>query len=201
MVTQTGKDTSANGTSATSRGHRVRLRLVFWALFIAFGAVTARLVQLQAFPDDVYTREEGFHQGTIPLDMPRGDIYDHNGRLLATDGQALTLVADPSAVEAPEPLARELAELLELPEEEVFASLTKSDKNGEPLKYYRIKRHLSAEHIERLEHFPGMANPGLRLEKEPVRIYPDKTLASHVLGFVNMSDRAASRWSMTANSV
>lgn len=185
MVTQTGKDAGANGTSATSRGHRIRLRLVFWVLFIAFGAVTARLVQLQAFPDDVYTREEGFHQGTIPLDMPRGDIYDHNGRLLATDGQALTLVADPSAVEAPQPLARELAELLELPEEEVFAGLTKTDTNGKPLKYYRIKRHLSGEHLDRLKHFPGMAHPGLRLEKEPVRIYPDKTLAAHVLGFVN----------------
>jgi len=174
-----------NGPSAIVRSHRIRLRLVFWGLFMVFGAITLRLVQLQAFPDAVYTREEGFHEGTIPLEMPRGDIYDRNGRLLATDGQTLSLVADPSTVEEPQRLARELAELLELPEDQVFACLTKRGDDGKPRKYYRIKRRLSAEHLKRLKHFPGMASPGLRLEKEPVRVYPDKTLAAHVLGFVN----------------
>ncbi|MFO7973052.1 MAG: penicillin-binding protein [Candidatus Hydrogenedentota bacterium] len=185
MTTRQEKGKATNNASAMSRSHRIRLRIVFWGLFLAFGAITGRLVQLQALPDDVYTREEGFHEGTIPLEMPRGDIYDRNGRLLATDGQAFSLVADPSRVKAPKTLARELGELLELPEDEVLACLTKCGESGKPLKYYRIKRHLSAEHLGRLKHFSGMANPGLRLEKEPLRVYPDKTLAAHVLGFVN----------------
>ncbi|HQM48300.1 MAG TPA: penicillin-binding protein [Candidatus Hydrogenedentes bacterium] len=181
-----GARVNGSGAATSSvRRHRIRLRLVYWGLLASFAAVTARLVQLQAFPDDVYTREEGFHEGTVPLLIPRGDIYDRNGRLLATDRQAVSLVSDPFRVEAPEELARGLSELLESPEDEVLVRLTKRDEKGHPLRYSRIKRRLSTELLDRLNHFPGMNNPSLWLENEPVRVYPDDTLAAHVLGFVN----------------
>ncbi len=179
------KDHRQKNSGAKVQTLHFRVRLVFWAMLIVFGMVTARLIQLQAFPDAVFAREQGFHEGTLEIDLPRGNIYDRNGRLLATDRQARSLVADPSRIERPAEIAAALAHLLGEPEDLVLARLTRRNDSDEPLRFAYVKRWLSADHLKQLEQFPGLENPGLRLIYEPVRFYPESTLAAHVLGFVN----------------
>ena len=182
---QPGKKQTSGGSAPVIQSHRIRVRLVLWALLTVFCAVTARLIHLQAFPDDRYVREEGFHEGTIELNLPRGDIYDRTGRLLATDRRARSLYADPSKIQNPHQAAVALSELLDEPEGEVFARLTRLGEDGKPRKDVPVKRWLSAEYVNRLEPFVEAARPGLCFKYEPVRYYPEGTLAAHVMGFVN----------------
>lgn len=182
---QPGKKQTSGGSAPVIQSHRIRVRLVLWALLTVFCAVAARLIHLQAFPDDRYVREEGFHEGTIELNLPRGDIYDRTGRLLATDRRARSLYADPSKIQNPHQAAVALSELLDEPESEVFARLTRLGEDGTPRKDVPVKRWLSAEYVNRLEPFVEAARPGLCFKYEPVRYYPEGTLAAHVMGFVN----------------
>ncbi|HOF38802.1 MAG TPA: penicillin-binding protein [Candidatus Hydrogenedentes bacterium] len=185
MSRHADKKPAPNAETSLDRIHRIRIRLVFWALLIVFGVVAGRLVLLQGFPDDIYTREENFHEGTLELNLPRGDIYDRNGRLLATDRRARSLYADPSRIPNPCELAATLSDLLSEPENEVLARLTRSDSTGRPRKSVPVRRWLSAELVRRLEGIVEASKPGLSLKYEPVRFYPEGTLAAHVIGFVN----------------
>ncbi|HQK74725.1 MAG TPA: hypothetical protein PKZ25_00875, partial [Candidatus Hydrogenedentes bacterium] len=130
MSRHADKSPDTGAEACVDRTHRIRMRLVFWALLMVFGVVGGRLILLQGFPDDIYTREEDFHEGTLELNLPRGDIYDRNGRLLATDRRARSLYADPSRIQNPRTLAVTLSEILGEPESEVHARLTRCDAGG-----------------------------------------------------------------------
>ena len=185
MSRRADKKPVSNAEALLDRKHRFRIRVVFWALLIVFGIVAGRLILLQGFPDDIYTREENFHEGTLELNLPRGDIYDRNGRLLATDRRARSLYADPSRIQAPGELAATLSQILGEPENEVLARLTRCDSSGRLRKSVPVRRRLSADLVRRLEGLVEASKPGLSLKYEPVRFYPEATLAAHVIGFVN----------------
>lgn len=185
MSRHADKSPDTGAEACVDRTHRIRMRLVFWALLMVFGVVGGRLILLQGFPDDIYTREEDFHEGTLELNLPRGDIYDRNGRLLATDRRARSLYADPSRIQNPRTLAVTLSEILGEPESEVHARLTRCDAGGRLRKSVPVKRWLSAELVNRLEGLVDASAPGLSFKYEPVRFYPEGTLAAHVIGFVN----------------
>ncbi len=185
MSRRADKKPVPNAEALLDRKHRVRIRVVFWALLLVFGVVAGRLILLQGFPDDIYTREENFHEGTLELNLPRGDIYDRNGRLLATDRRARSLYADPSRIQAPGELAATLSQILGEPENEVLARLTRCDSSGRLRKSVPVRRWLSADLVRRLEGLVEASKPGLSLKYEPVRFYPEATLAAHVIGFVN----------------
>lgn len=168
-----------------TRGHRWRMRSVFWFLLLLFSALAARLVQLQARPDLIFSREELGHIGTVIVQIPRGDVLDRDGRLLATDRRVRSLSADPSRTDEPERLARELAVRLGMEEDVILSRLAREDAAGRRMKFVWIKRWLTQEDIDALGEVESLGRGALRIEYEPIRFYPEGTLASHVVGYVN----------------
>jgi cell division protein FtsI/penicillin-binding protein 2 len=73
----------------------------FWVVFslfiLGFFVVLLRLFIIQVVNAEKY-RESARkqHQSRIPLSAQRGDIYDRNGRMLATTFQSLSVAADPT---------------------------------------------------------------------------------------------------------
>lgn len=167
-----------------------RLRLLLVAFLLAFTAIFSRLALLHLSPGNKLTDEEQLHIGRIQLTEPRGLIFDRNGVVLATNRLVPSVWVDPRKVGDAGALADYLAGRLGLPREEVLAKLARTDDAGKIRKFNMIKRWvdgLTEKDIEEIRAFSGGAVSAVM---EPVRSYPQKDSAAHVLGFVNKSGEA-----------
>ena len=113
----------------------------------------------------------------------RGSIFDRDDEVLAISRGAVRVVADPLAIhESSDPfeIADRLSELLNLDSVDV------AERLGDPnLRYSEIARGLIGESARVVETaiLDGQL-PGVRLDPDRVRVYPNQELAAHVLGFV-----------------
>ena len=148
------------------------------ALFLGVGLVLAyRLFNLQVVEHQRYVelaRAGRFQQHAIPA--RRGALLDANGHPLAMtvlyDGVEVAgaEVKDPAATSAA------LASLLEMRPEEILARIDPDSKVLQPLKQ-RLPSAAAAE-VEELR------LPGVYLRQQPVRVYPEGSIAAQVIGFV-----------------
>ena len=165
-------------------GRGARARLVVMALVVfGFGAgVAARLAYLQIRQGEVYKsralkQRERIHR----LEPRRGDILDRNGNALAISVPAEVVAARPGRVKDPATTARVLAPLLDRPAAEIERKL-RSQRT-----YVYLSRQVSFQRCRDVE---AAQLDGIVLERTTRRIYPNRTLAAHTLGFVNIDHDA-----------
>jgi cell division protein FtsI (penicillin-binding protein 3) len=110
---------------------------------------------------------------------PRADIVDRNGGDLATTFDAFALAVRPQAlVGDPEILARRIANILGRPSAlPIYKELTHHGK------YRYIQRRILPAEAKAIN---AIGEPGLVLEREQERIYPNQFLAAHVIGYTNV---------------
>lgn len=182
----TGSSAIADAFSLSQRRRLTAVRILFLLILVG---VCVRLCFLHVASKYKFAEEDVYHIGKVMIQAPRGDIFDSNGRLLATDREAYSLSADPERVlrqgVEPHVLAARLHLLLGLDEEDVYERLTRRTADGSPYRFVWVKRWLTSEEVRLLGDAAQLAKEGLRLEREPMRYYPEGQLAAHVLGFVN----------------
>lgn len=172
------------GCPLTKR-HRLRMRVVFWLFLLVFVRIGARLVELHVTPAYDFSMEDQAHIGEVFIQAPRGNIFDRDGLLLATDELAPSLWADPMRLADPYGAAHELGRRLNLDAETLLASLTLRSSNGNLRRFVWIKRRMEPQELQALGDLKEIAEQGLGFQYEPVRSYPQRELAAHVLGFVD----------------
>jgi cell division protein FtsI (penicillin-binding protein 3) len=144
------------------------------------GLIQGRLVQLQLFQRAFLTaKANSQHSGRRPIPARRGEILDRHGRVLAYTVVADTVVADPKVIEdVPETIAGLCAVLTCTDRDRVTLAQRLSDKTR---RWERVRRYVPPDLAERVM---ALALPGVRLEKEDRRYYPNRELAAHVVGYV-----------------
>lgn len=155
---------------------RARLRaegrlLVLGVLFIcAFTVVGARMALLAATePTEPRASAAG-----ADIQALRADIVDRHGRVLATNLETFSLYAQPPQMVDPEHAATELARIFpDLDRERLVKDFTGTRK------FLWIKRRLSPEQKQAVH---DIGDPGLLFGPRDMRLYPNGTLAAHVLG-------------------
>jgi cell division protein FtsI (penicillin-binding protein 3) len=151
-------------------------RLMFGMLVYAgiVALIALRILYLAAFGDHA-----GRKEGLTSLVPERGDIVDRNGDPLARTIDAWIIAVHPNKVIGDKlALARRLAELMpEQTAEQYFALL----RSGKP--FFYLRRRASPTLVEAVN---AIGEPGLAIEREPDRLYPQTTLAAHVLGFTDI---------------
>ena len=156
-------------------------RLMFGMLVYAgiVALIALRILWLAAFGDHAGRKEE--LTSFIP---ERGDIVDRDGEPLARTIDAWTIAVHPTKVIGDKlALAQKLAQLMpEQSEEQYFAML----RSGKP--FFYLRRRASPELVEAVN---AIGEPGLAIEREADRLYPQTSLAAHVLGFTNIDGRGA----------
>lgn len=198
----------------TNRIQSKRLALFQWSLVGAFAALAGWLGYLQGICHGELKKEadENTHR-TIFLAPRRGDILDINRNLLATSVFVKTVCADPQLLPGYEaPVARVVAPLLNLNEQDVLQRLSWRFRRGERGEvitnhYVVLKRKVSADTWLRIQQTMKQLSFGVDEKKlsksqqaffrdlrnhaiytDPVddqlRVYPNKNLAAHVLGYV-----------------
>ena len=150
--------------------------LILAAIFaVAFGGVSVRLAWLQIVRHaELSQLAERQYSRTVVLPAQRGAIVDRNGAPLATSTSAESLFAQPRTVGDPVRAAARLARLLQVRERELHALLT-SEKS-----FVWIRRKLPPAVAAEVK---ALREPGLGLMAEPLRLYPNRELAAHVIGF------------------
>ncbi|HHX73605.1 MAG TPA: penicillin-binding protein 2 [Firmicutes bacterium] len=159
-----------------------RLRFFVLAVVVVTMLLTARLAWLQIYQYEHYAaKAENNRLRELPITAARGEIRDRNGDILAKNmpGFAVSLL-DLEKAYKDEVIAL-LAGILEITPEEIRGKIAMQRyKSFAPI---RIADDVSAEIVAKVaEHRTEL--PGVIIETTPVRIYPEKTLAAHVLGYV-----------------
>ncbi|MCE5253915.1 MAG: penicillin-binding protein 2 [Actinomycetia bacterium] len=131
-------------------------------------------IQVVAAPD-LEKKGEGQSVSTIALEAPRGAIYDRRGESLAVSRTMASVYANPQQVEDPAAAAKQLAPILGLSEEGLFAKLT-SDSG---FRYLARKVEQSVGYAVKELDISGV---GVCLEVK--RVYPKGALAPQLLGLV-----------------
>ena len=151
-------------------------RLMFGMLVYAgvVALIALRILYLAAFGDHA-----GRKEGLTELVPERGDIVDRNGGPLARTIDAWTIAIHPNKVIGDKlALARRLAELMPEQTAEQYFALLRSGKS-----FFYLRRRAPPGLVEAVN---AIGEPGLAIEREPDRLYPQTTLAAHVLGYTDI---------------
>jgi cell division protein FtsI (penicillin-binding protein 3) len=154
-----------------SRGRaQFRLLMLCVAFVGAFGTIGARMGLLAATePSEPRTSAPG-----AEIIAQRADITDRNGRILATNMTTHALYAHPKVMVDPKGVAAKLAGIF--PDLDA-GTLERRFTDGRSFVW--IRKVLSPEQMQ-LVHEIG--DPGLLFGPRELRLYPNGTLAAHVLG-------------------
>jgi penicillin-binding protein 2 len=118
---------------------------------------------------------------TIETGIPRGIIYDRNGRILAKDAPSANLVFVPYDLKNAEKVADILSNICNLDKEYLIKKLTKKYIN--PFDRIILKRDLSTKEISLIEE--NLYDlPGVFVQEGIKRVYPFGKKTAHLLGYL-----------------
>jgi len=162
------------------RSPRVRWFVVFLLAVLWMGAIFARVTYLQLFRYSEYLSKAQRQQQRIRETRPkRGSIYDRNGHELAVSLPVDYCFADRSEISDAPMVAQLLSRILNDSSEDIEAKL------ADPHPFPVIARKLTPEIANRIE---ALNLRGIYIQKEPVRVYPQRFLASQVIGYVDVDE-------------
>ena len=149
--------------------------VVFAACFVlASLAVLGRYGYLMLFP------QQPARPARLERSAGRGPILDRNGRLLALETRLGNITLWRPELEKAEELSRELAPLLEQSPEELFDRITNSHSD-----FLYLKKQVNEPIIRLIEAAISEGRfRGIGIEPVVGRIYPERGLASQIVGFV-----------------
>ncbi|WNC12827.1 stage V sporulation protein D [Brevibacillus brevis] len=162
-------------------------RRIFVAMIIGIVMYTALItrlgyVQLIEGPklaqmaDDLLDRE-------IKFKPNRGRILDRDGNELVTNISVPTLVSVPAQLKDAKETARQLAVILEQPEDEVYKAITKKGMSNDQIPG---GKKLSVEKAQKIQE---LNLPGIYLAGDTKRFYPNGSMAAHILGFTGIDNQ------------
>ncbi|MCC6327573.1 MAG: penicillin-binding protein 2 [Acidobacteria bacterium] len=170
-----------------------RFMLIVAFLVLWMGGISVRLVHLQVSKHEwLKERAESQRVDVKKSKLPRGAIFDRNGRALAMSVRVKTLYADPTEIEDIKAAAKAIAKVTGAKEKDLAAKLA-SAKDDER-RFMPLMKGLdeeSAQKINRALDDPLLKKadspnfPGLHWRDDQRRTYPYQTLAAHVIGFSN----------------
>ena len=184
--------------------HLFQVRAITAAVIgvVLFGIIIARLFYLQVISHDHYTTlSEDNRVNILPISPIRGLIYDRNGVLLAQNLPSFSLELVPEHIDNLQETLEHLQQLIDISPAELkrFHELRKKKRRfeGIPLRFRlnEVERARIAVNQDRL--------PGVEVNAELTRHYPQGEVASHIIGYVGRINEQeletldASRYSAT----
>ena len=166
-----------DGPGRIAGQNRIRLLGLFFAA--AFAMISGQLVLINVLkPVEETNSELAAHLSRIP----RPDIVDRNGLVLATDIAVASLYADPRKLGDYE----EAVELIstQLPDVDSKDLLAKFRQPGRAFVW--IKRQVSPEERDAVY---NLGLPGVGYVNERKRVYPQGRLAAHTVGYVDVDTK------------
>jgi cell division protein FtsI (penicillin-binding protein 3) len=155
---------------ATRKGAEGRLMVLGIFFLCAFIAIGMRMGQL-ATTEVAAPRAQ---PAEASISSARADIVDRNGHILAMNFATHALYAQPEQMVDPQAAARGLAGIFpDLEEDRLIKDFTGKRR------FLWIKKTISPEQLQAVH---DLGEPGLLFAPRDMRLYPNTSLAAHVLG-------------------
>jgi cell division protein FtsI (penicillin-binding protein 3) len=154
-----------------------RLRLLMACFVVAFAAISVKLGTLALI-------DRGDRKTTERRDnykLPRPNIVDRNGEVLATDIQVASLYAEPNRIIDIDEAVEQLTANVEGLDAAVLRRKLSTDRG-----FIWLKRQVSPAEQAQVH---DLGIPGVGFRNELLRVYPKGRLAAHVLGYVDVDSR------------
>lgn len=160
---------------------RARQVIVFLFFILSLTLLLIRLFYLQTVRHGLFV-EIANEQHTISIELPpkRGTIFDAKMRALAVNLNVDSVYADSRQVKNKLKTARIVSSILNLKEDFVSERLSR-DKS-----FIWIKRKVSPEEARKIKR---AKLKGVGLIKESKRLYPNRDLASHLIGISDIDNK------------
>ena len=154
--------------------------VVFAIAFIFLCGILGRYFYLMVLNQ----RDESASQKNYRIE--RGPILDRNGVVLAIQTRLFRVSAWRPTLKNPDYVAKKLSEILEIPEKEIREKFEKSGG-----KVIQIARKVSFEAAEKIQDLQKGDDDfsGVRVDNDYGRSYPEKELASHLIGFAGEDNK------------
>ena len=151
-----------------------RIRLIGLCFCAAFLIISGQLTRLTLFPK----ADDSRNMPVLEDHLPRPDITDRNGVLLATDVAVASLYADPRKIIDID----EAVELLTATVPDLDAKALRAKLTAPGRAFAWLKRQVTPEERDAVY---NLGIPGVGFVNERRRVYPQGHLASHVVGYVD----------------
>ncbi|MEZ5542501.1 MAG: penicillin-binding protein 2 [Pseudomonadota bacterium] len=163
-------------------GYPGRRVFVLLCLGLAAGTLVWRAVCLQVLDKEfLLSQGQARHLRVVTLPAHRGMIQDRNGEPLAISTPVESVWVNPQELGNEQERIPELARLLELNKSSVQRQLaSRADRE-----FLYLRRHIDPATAAQVE---ALDIPGVYLQREYRRYYPDGEVTAHVVGFTNVDD-------------
>ncbi len=175
------------GGRTVGRQYQSVVMMIFLSL-VMLGGIGSRLFYLQLVKGDRNRKlAEENRILLLPRRPARGTMFDRKGKILAGSRLSHSVSIWPIAlpVDQREQVVRRLAKLLEIPPDEIQQRIKSA--GYESTQSIAISRGLSPAQTTALAEYASEL-PGVRVEAEAIRNYPNGDLAAHVIGYTGEID-------------
>lgn len=176
---------------------KFRYYIVFLSVCFAFCSLGGRLIWLQVIESDRFTSVAKIaRKNFVSIKARRGDIVDSKGNLLATTRSVVEVGLDPHSLVVEDQVKwKTLATYLGLPLQVIEKSAAKKTRGDETdilgvrdIRWVKLREEVDEGTYRKIQE---LRIKGVYGNFKHSRLYPNRNLASHVLGFVNKEDVAA----------
>jgi len=164
---------------------RFRCTLACFGFIILFSIFSFRLVYVQMIQHEHYLEiASGRHGSRIPIYAERGAILDTNGEVLANNVPTRTVVADGTRITDLDATVRLVSQELKIPAKELV------DKIQLDKRYVVLRRDVPQPVADALKaQLDAQKLRGIDFEHDSARIYPNKSMLCHVIGFTDFDHK------------
>lgn len=166
----------------------VRISLLSIFVILIFLVFIIRIINLVSFPSENLARQaKKQYKGFIKLSEQRGQILDSKGTALAITISSHSLYADPSLIDKKDKklISKNLSKHLNISYKRILSKIENKRR------FVWLKRKLDDLEYEKIKDIVS-EHRGLQVIKEAKREYPNNTLASHIIGFVDIDGKGLS---------
>lgn len=154
-------------------------------IFLGFSLVLGKIFKLQVIDGDKYAaKAQKQHQAELILSAERGNIYDRNGKVLATTVKTLSVAVDPRVITDKSSLVKNLSQILGITEAELLKKI-----NGSKKSFVKLARGVDYEKVSVLN---AIKDKGLIVVPEPKRSLPYGNVAVQIIGITNYLNKGQS---------
>jgi len=159
-----------------------RRRALLGLVLLGFGVLLGRTVYLQGLHTEFLQKKgDARYSRVLTLSAHRGMITDRNGEPLAISTPVESIWASPADVTASAAQLQQLAALLDTKAEEISNKLSNSERE-----FVYLKRRMPPEQAARVMQ---LRIPGIFMQREYRRYYPNGEVTAHLVGFTGVEDK------------
>lgn len=163
------------------KNKRTRFDVLIFLIMLIFLVLGSRLFFLQLVDGEYYrSKADGNRLRVIPITAARGIIYDRNGQIMVGSRPAYTVSMMPTGKEVTLEELNDLATMLGVKPEDLKAKIDAHKGGYEPI---RLASDVTMDVVAKIEEHRNEL-PGVSIDVEPLRFYPQNEMASQTIGYV-----------------